>query len=97
MPTSPVDTDLVIMGLMQGSPLPPEKRILCRGGSFCQFPKTRWSFAHHQQLMPTVRIARGKGPVSALSFALRKHLDEITSTPTGQSKTRAWDEAFGAV
>lgn len=96
-PSGPADTDPVKMGWMQGSPPPPEKRILFRDGSFYQFPKTRWSFAHYRELVPTARIARGKGPVSALPLALRNDLDAVTFTPTGRQESMTWAQAYKAV
>lgn len=96
-PASPADTDPVKMGWMQGSPPPPDKRIQFRDGSFFVFPKTRWSFAHIQELIPTARIARGKGPVSPLPKAQRNDLDTVAFAPLGRSDTMSWAQAFEAV
>jgi CubicO group peptidase (beta-lactamase class C family) len=96
-PASPADTDPVKMGWMQGSPPPPEKRIQYRDGSFYQFPKTRWSFAHMRQLVPTVRVSRGSGKVAVLPIALRKDLDDVTFTPLNRADTMRWADAFEAV
>lgn len=96
-PASPVDTDPVKMGWMRGSPPPPEKRIQFRDGSFYQFPKTRWSFAHYRELMPTSRISRGSGPVSRLPVALRADLDAVRFTPLGRTQTMTWEQAYEAV
>jgi CubicO group peptidase (beta-lactamase class C family) len=97
VPASPAETDPVAMGWMQGSPPPPDKRILFRDGSFYAFPKTRWSFAHFQELMPTTRIARKTGPVAPLPKGLRKDLDAVTFTPLGRSGVMSWAQAFEAV
>jgi CubicO group peptidase (beta-lactamase class C family) len=96
-PASPAETDPVKMGWMQGSPPPPEKRVLFRDGSFFVFPKTRWAFAHIQELIPTARIARGKGPVSPLPKALRSDLDAVTFVPLGRNDKMSWAQAFEAV
>jgi CubicO group peptidase (beta-lactamase class C family) len=96
-PASHAETDPVKMGWMQGSPPPPEKRIQYRDGSFYQFPKTRWSFAHMRQLAPTVRVSRGAGKISPLPVALRKDLDDVTFTPLNRSGTMRWADAFEAV
>lgn len=96
-PASPADTDPVKMGWMQGSPPPPEKRVLFRDGSHYQFPQIRWSFAHIQELMPTATIKRGQGPVSALPKALRDDLDTVTFMPLGRSEAMTWAQAFEAV
>lgn len=96
-PASPGDSDPVKMGWMQGSPPAPDKRIEFRDGGFYQFPKTRWSFAHYRELMPTARVARGSGPVSRLPLALRADLDAVRFTPLGRSRTMTWEQAYEAV
>lgn len=96
-PASPADTDPATMGWMQGSPPPPEKRVLFRDGSFFQFPKSRWAFAHIQELMPTARISRGTGPVTSLPKKLRNDLDAVTFTPLGGGDKMTWAQAFEAV
>lgn len=96
-PASPGDTDPVKMGWMQGSPPPPDKRIEFRDGGFYQFPKTRWSFAHYRELMPTARVARGSGPVSRLPVALRADLGAVRFTPLGRTRTMTWEQAYEAV
>ena len=96
-PASPADTDPKKMGWMQGSPPPPERRIQFRDGSFFSFPKTRWSFAHMGELVPTAKILRGNGPVARLPVALRKDLDAVTFKPLGRTDTMNWAQAFEAV
>jgi CubicO group peptidase (beta-lactamase class C family) len=93
-PGSPTDTDPARMGWMQGSPPPPEKRILFRDGSFFRFPQTRWSYAHMTELVPSTRVSRGTGPVSRLPRALRQDLDTVTFAPLGRSDTMTWAQAF---
>jgi CubicO group peptidase (beta-lactamase class C family) len=96
-PLSPAESDPAKMGWMQGNPPPPEKRVLFRDGSFYQFPKTRWSFAHIDEVIPTAPIARGNGPVSSMPKALRNDLDEVTFTPLGRNDRMSWKQAFEAV
>lgn len=96
-PAHPEETDPAKIGWMQGSPPPPEKRILFRDSSFFSFPKTRWSFAHIGELVPTARISRGSGPVADLPLALREDLDTVTFTPLGRTDTMNWAQAFEAV
>src|SRR5689334_10818178 len=74
-PLSAADSDPVKMGWMAGSPPPPDKVIRYEDLSFFKFPMTRWSFAHMQQFLPTARVWRGEGPVSALPRAERDDLD----------------------
>lgn len=96
-PLSPVESDPVAMGWMQGSPPPPEKRVRFRDGSFYAFPQTRWSFAHYHELLPNATIGRGAGPVAELPVALRDDLDDVTFTPMDGGPPMRWDEAFAAI
>jgi CubicO group peptidase (beta-lactamase class C family) len=94
---SPVESDPIAMGWMQGSPPTPDKIIKFEDGSFGRFPQTRWSFSHYRELFPTARVKRGKGAVSALPLALRDDLDGVTFTPLGGQSAMTWAEAFEAV
>ena len=96
-PASPAETDPVRLGWMQGSPPPPDKRIRFSDGSFYQFPKTRWSFAHYRELMPTVRVSRGDGPAAELPLAPRTDLDRVTFTPLRRQDRMTWADAVEAV
>ena len=96
-PLSPAESDPVAMGWMQGSPPPPDKRVLFRDGGFYTFPKTRWSFAHYHEILPSATIGRGAGPVAELPVALRDDLDGVTFTPLDGGPPMRWDEAFEAV
>jgi len=62
------DCDPRILGWMQGSPPPADKRIQFHDTTSYRFPQLRWSFAHQRQLVPTVAVAHGQSkdlPVSA--------------------------------
>ncbi len=96
-PASPAETDPVKMGWMQGSPPPSDKQIRYRDGSYYQFPKTRWSFAHMPELVPTVPVLRGNGKFASLPVALRSDLDEVEFTPLGQTGRMKWVDAVEAV
>ena len=50
--------------LMAGSPPPPGRLVTL--ANWQDAPFNRWGFTHVQELIPTARIARGDGPVSAL-------------------------------
>jgi hypothetical protein len=52
------------LGLMQGFPPAPEKRVL--RDNFMQPPLNRWAFQHIRELQPTREIWRGEGPASVL-------------------------------
>ena len=86
------ETDPVKLGLMQGSPVPPEKQVRADDGSSTTFPKTRWAFSNLQALVPTQVIARS-GPVSPLPVALRSDLDAVLLT-TLDGKATTWGDAF---
>jgi CubicO group peptidase (beta-lactamase class C family) len=49
-----------------------------------------------RELVPTVVVPRGAGPVSVLPRAERKDLDGVTFTPIGRSTPMTWHEAFDA-
>jgi hypothetical protein len=73
-PAAPPDaaaSDPRRLGLMEGFPPPPEKTVRFGDGSGYKFPNTRWAFTHQRELVPTVNVWRGSGPVSALPRAER--------------------------
>lgn len=63
-------TDPVTMGWMQGFPPAPDK-VISFSGKSNGFPRHRWTFSHVRELVPTVSVWRGPGPVSALPRAER--------------------------
>ena len=89
-------TDPVAMGWMAGSPPPADKMVRFADGSFYKFPQTRWAFSHMRELVPTVAVSRGTGPVSPLPRAERRDLDAVTFTPIGASNPMTWAAAFDA-
>lgn len=95
-PLSPTDSDPLRQGWMQGSPPPPEKRVLYEDRGYFQFPKTRWSFSHLREIFPSANISRGSGPISALPRALRDDLDSVRFTPLGGKTSMTWAEAVEA-
>jgi hypothetical protein len=86
------ETDPTRLGLMQGSPVPPEKQVRFDDGSMSAFPKTRWSFSNIQALLPTRAVPRS-GPVSPLATSLRTDLDRLPVT-TLDGRQTTWGEAF---
>lgn len=75
----PAGTDPKALGWMQGFPPAADKAITFGNGSFYSFPRTRWSFSHMRELMPTVNVWRGNGAPSVLPVAL-KDLDHLSFT-----------------
>ena len=89
-------SDPIAMGWMVGSPPPAAKVIRFADGSHYKFPQTRWAFSHMRELVPTVPVSRGSGPVSALPRAERSDLDAVTFIPIGATTPMTWAAAFDA-
>ena len=70
-------TDPNKLGWMTGFPPPPAKSVRIFNLSHYHFPRTRWSFSHWRELLPTKNVYRGTGAVSPLKMKL-KDLDKIT-------------------
>ncbi|KAI9025674.1 penicillin-binding protein, beta-lactamase class C [Hyaloraphidium curvatum] len=97
---SNADTDPAVLGWMVGSPPPPDKVIRHSDVEpnglprFRTFPWSRWSFANLRQLIPTVQVSRGQGPVSELPRADRQDLDAVPYTPLGSSEVLTWADSL---
>ena len=89
-------TDPARLGWMVGAPPPADKIVRVADMSHFQFPRTRWTFAHIRQLLPSTQIWRGDGPVSALLRAERDDLDGIGFTPIGGGAPMTWAESLAA-
>jgi CubicO group peptidase (beta-lactamase class C family) len=89
-------SDPVVMGWMEGSPVPPDKQIRFSDESFLRFPQTRWSFSNIRQLMPTSVVARGDSTAVPLARAERSDLDGVTFQPIGSSETMTWAQSLAA-
>ncbi len=85
-------SDPVVLGLMQGSPPPPAKRIRFEDDRFLSFPQIRWSLSHMRELVPTVAVWRGSGPKSDLGVAARGGPGKIDS---GTIDALAFDDLSG--
>ncbi len=68
-PPNAADSDPRALGWMAGFPPPPEKAVTFADGSFRQFPQLRWAWSNIRQLVPTIGVWRGPGPVSVLPRA----------------------------
>ena len=69
-------TDPNKMGWMQGFPPPSAKSVRIFNSSHYIFPRTRWSFSHWRELLPTKNVFRGTDSVSPLKANL-KDLDGL--------------------
>jgi CubicO group peptidase (beta-lactamase class C family) len=65
------------LGWMTGFPPPMEKSIRIFNYSHYHFPRTRWTFSHWRELLPTRNVFRGAGLVSPLTTDFRD-LDALT-------------------
>ncbi|KAI9034289.1 penicillin-binding protein, beta-lactamase class C [Hyaloraphidium curvatum] len=93
-------TDPAVLQWMVGSPPPPEKVIRHSDVEanglprFFSFPWCRWGFASLRQLVPTVKISRGDGPVSEVPRGERTDLDDVKYTPLGSSEQLTWKDSL---
>jgi CubicO group peptidase (beta-lactamase class C family) len=85
-----------LLGWMQGTPPPPEKRVAVADMGHFQFPKTRWAFANMRQLLPTTSVWRGAGPASPLPRAERDDIDAVTFTCIGSNTPMTWAQSLQA-
>ena len=84
------------LGLMQGFPPAPDKRVMQPESNFFSFPKLRWSVCHIRELMPTKQVSRGLGAPVPLEYALDDGIDAVTFTPMGGDEPMTWKEALTA-
>lgn len=87
-------SDPVTMGWMAGSPPPADRLVRFADDSFFRFPRTRWSFSHMRELVPTKAVSRGEGPVRPLPRALRDDIDAVRFHPIGRSDEMTWAESL---
>jgi hypothetical protein len=81
---------------MVGAPPPPDRIIAFDDGSYYRFPQLRWSFSHWRELLPTIGVSRGTGPVRPLPRAERDDLDAITFTTLDGARTLSWAQSLAA-
>ena len=62
------------LGLMHGSPPPPERLVTVH--SWQEGPNNRWAFQHVSELVPTAVLERGDGPALPL-HPDHRDLDEL--------------------
>ena len=84
------------LGLMQGSPPAPDKRVMQPDSNFFSFPKLRWTVCHIRELMPTKQVSRGLGAPVLLEYSLDDGIDAVTFMPMGGDKLMTWKEALAA-
>jgi CubicO group peptidase (beta-lactamase class C family) len=91
-----IESDPVRMGWMVGAPPPPDKLIRFDDGSFSKFPRTRWSYSHMRQFLPTSVVRRADRPVRALPRDERTDLDAVTFMPLAAARggSMTWAESL---
>jgi len=90
-------SDPVTLGWMVGAPPPPDKIIrFSEDGAYFSFPKLRWTVCHFRQLMPTVGVTRGLGPLRFFDRKIGAGIDAVTFTPLGGNTPMSFGEAFDA-
>ncbi|WP_426165739.1 serine hydrolase domain-containing protein [Sandarakinorhabdus sp. DWP1-3-1] len=94
-PPNAADSDPAKRGWMQGSPPAVDKQVRFDDASMWFFPRTRWSFSHWRELVPTVAIPRAGAP-SVLPRAERRDLDAIRFTPLGATAPMTWEQSLAA-
>ena len=94
-PLSAAASDPAETGWMQGFPPPADKVIRFSDDDAMAFPKSRWTFSHFRELVPTHAVDRGPGAASELPERLDDGLDAVTFTPLGGGEEMTWGEAFG--
>ena len=95
-PLDATSSDPEALRWMVGAPPPPERLIRFADASFTRFPRTRWSFAHVRQLMPTSVVAREDAAVCVLPRRERDDLDAVTFQPLGLPERMTWAESLAA-
>ena len=81
---------------MVGAPPPADRLIQFADSSFTRFPRTRWSFCHMRQLMPTVVVPREDAPVVALPRRDRHDLDDVAFETLVSRQRMTWAESLAA-
>jgi hypothetical protein len=94
VPADPRATDPVKLGWMVGSP--PRADKLVTASDAYRFPQWRWSFSHWRELVPTVEVSRGAGPVHDLPRMERAELDAVTFVPMGGGAPMTWADSLTA-
>jgi CubicO group peptidase (beta-lactamase class C family) len=89
-------SDPNVLGLMHGSPPPPDKRIRFEDDRFLAFPEIRWALSHMRELTPTTCVAHGNGVAGELgapASATEATIDGIAFTDLN-GRARTWAESL---
>ncbi|MDH6591713.1 CubicO group peptidase (beta-lactamase class C family) [Variovorax sp. TBS-050B] len=86
----PQATSVEALGWMKGFPPPPDKLITFDNPAGGVFPRTRWSFSHVRETVPTANVWRGGGAASPLPAAPRADLEAVRYRPLGSDQTMSF-------
>jgi len=79
------------LGLMQGFPPPPDKRVMQPDSNFFSFPKLRWTVCHLREFLPTEQVSRGLGAPVPLAYDLDETaIDALAFKPIGSNEEMTW-------
>ena len=83
----PAATSVDALGWMKGFPPAPDKLITFDNPAGGVFPRTRWSFSHVRETVPTANVWRGNGAASPLpSGTSPVQIEAVTFKPLGSDQ-----------
>jgi len=89
-------SDPEVLGLMQGAPPPPGRRIRFEDDRFLSFPQIRWSLSHMRELLPTANVSRGSAAPTELGEiapSIDASIDALAFVDL-HGQPRRWGEAL---
>lgn len=83
-------SDPIKMGWMTGSPPPADRVVRTDDMGHMTFPKTRWSFSHWREMLPSAEVSRDRAAHNVLPRRERSDLDQVVFTPLGGGQPMTW-------
>lgn len=87
-------SDPAVIGWMEGTPPPPDRRVQFGVQPTLGFPQIRWSLSHMRELVPTVNVWRGDQGAGELPKAPRHSDIEALKFDDMNGRARSWEEAL---
>ena len=87
-------SDPARLGWMEGTPPPPDKRVIFGVHDTLDFPQIRWSLCHTRETVPTVNVWRGDGPPGVLPQAPRDADIEALAFTGLDGRQHRWEQAL---
>ncbi|RIX80907.1 serine hydrolase domain-containing protein [Acidovorax cavernicola] len=89
----PAATSVQALGWMQGFPPPPDKQITFDNPAGGVYPRTRWTFSHVRETVPTANVWRGPGAASPLPAATpRIDIEAVRFQPMGGGEPQTFGQ-----